>query len=120
MPSRSVLSILRTRLVPAARRCLRADRRGRANYSVQATYELLLADREVASSRVTGEIPDALRSCLEDTVHELEVPRFDGRVRVRYPIYTEVASPPPVIELVPDVAGTIDAVVGDEPRRPLE
>lgn len=120
VPSRSVLSILRTRLVPAARRCLRADRRGRANYSVQATYELLLADREVASSRVTGELPEALRACLEDTIDELEIPRFDGRVRVRYPIYTEVAPPPPVIELVPDVAGTIDAVVGDEPTRPLE
>lgn len=85
----TLLGHLRTRLIPPARQCLRRDRAGRANYAVRATYTLELEDSEVRAFRVEGEIDDTLRTCLEETVHRLDLPRFNRRYAVRYPIHTE-------------------------------
>lgn len=118
LTERAALSMFRSRLIPAARRCLRADRRGRANYSVRAVYDLVLEEREIASASVQGEIPDALRACLEQTVDELDVPPFDGRIRIRYPIRTEAVVAQPAIEILGEVDSTLESVVGNEPTRP--
>jgi len=114
MPAESVLRLLRQRLIPSARACFRRDRAGRADYSVHARYELTLADREVVRAEVRGEITDVLRACLTDAVDTLDVPRFEGAIVLRYPLYTERAPRPPTIELHDDVAAAIDSVAGDE------
>jgi hypothetical protein len=111
VPAAIVLGMLRQRVVPAARQCFRRDRAGRADYGVRATFELRLADREVIDTSVTGDIDAALRRCLLDSVHELDVPRFSGTVVVRYPLYTARELPPPVIELEPDVAREVDRIL---------
>lgn len=113
-----VLSLLRSRLIPAARACLRSDRRGRENHSVHVVYELTLSDQEVVSAEVAGEMPSALRSCLRDAAGRLEIPAFAGRVQVRYPLYTQGASPPPTIELGGHASEAVDAIVGNEPSTP--
>lgn len=104
MPAESVLDMLRTQLVPKARACLRADRRGRGDYAVALTFRATFAHREVSEARVDGDIAEPLRACLEGLLPSLRVPDFSGRVRVRYPIYTQREAPPPVIELTPDAA----------------
>lgn len=111
VPASTVLSMLRQRVVPAARQCFRRDRAGRARYSVHATFELRLADREVVEAGVSGEIAPELRRCLEDAVHDLDVPRFEGTVRVRYPVYTQAEPRPPTIQLEPEVAHRVDSVL---------
>lgn len=113
-----VLSLLRSRLIPAARACLRSDRRGREDYSVRAVYELTLADQEVVSAEVVGEMPNALRVCLRDAAGRLDVPAFAGRVQIRYPLYTEGASPAPTVELDGRASDAIDATFGNEPTTP--
>jgi hypothetical protein len=113
-----VLSLLRSRLIPAARACLRSDRRGREDHSVRAVYELTLADQEVVSAEVVGEMPNALRTCLRDAAGRLEVPAFAGRVRIRYPIHTQGATPAPTIELDGRASEAIDATFGNEPTTP--
>ncbi|MAQ15964.1 MAG: hypothetical protein CMN30_14370 [Sandaracinus sp.] len=115
VPAETVLSLLRRRVVPAARRCFRLDRAGRADYSVRAVFELELSDREVNGAAVHGEIDERLRACLMDTLDDLEVPAFEGAVLVRYPLYTERHPPPPTIELRPDVAAPLDRVLRTEP-----
>ena len=112
VPAETVLRSLRERVIPRARDCLRRDRAGRANYSVRATYEFELAYREVESLRVTGSLPGPLRSCLEGTLDGFEVPYFEGRVVVTYPVYTMAEAPPPRIELRNEVARRVDEAVG--------
>ncbi len=112
VPAETVLAMLRQRIVPRARECFRRDRRGRADYSVRAVLELDLADQEIASAGVSGEIEDELRACLAQTIDALDVPRFEGRIRVRYPLTTAREAPPPRIELVGDVATGVDRVIG--------
>jgi hypothetical protein len=102
LPQESVLSMLRTQLVPQARACLRVDRKGRGDYAVGLAFHALFAQREVYEARVEGHIEPALRSCLEAILPKLRVPSFTGRIRVRYPIYTEREPEPPVIELEAD------------------
>ena len=114
VPAETVLTALRQRIVPAAG-CFRRDRAGRTDYSVRAIFDLLLADREVAAAQVRGNFPPSLRHCLEATVDAIDVPRFDGTVRVRYPLYTAREAPPPTVELIPDVAARLDAVIGSDP-----
>ena len=97
LPAASVLHRLRTRVIPPARRCLRADRRGRAHHSIRATFELVLSRREVVEQSVHGDLTPALRDCLLSTVNFLEVPSFGGALRIRYPIYTQ-AERPPIVE----------------------
>jgi hypothetical protein len=80
---------------------------------VRAEFEVRLTDREVESAEVRGRITDALRTCLFDAVHSLDVPRFSGTVIVRYPLVTERVPPPPVIELAPEVAREVDRVAGE-------
>jgi hypothetical protein len=44
-------------------------------------------------------------------VDTLEIPRFDGTVAVRYPIYTAPELPPPTLALEPHVADAVDAIL---------
>jgi hypothetical protein len=113
IPAETVLGMLRQRVVPEARECFRRDRQGRADYSVRATYQLELADREIISAAVEGEMEPRLRACLLGTLTRLDIPRFAGRVRVAYPVYTERESPPPTIDLRQDVANEVDRVAGE-------
>lgn len=111
IPAETVLRMLRQRVVPIARRCFRRDRAGRADYSVRAEYHFELTDREVVRADVVGEIPPPLRACLQQAIDRLDVPRFEGRVVVRYPVYTERDAPPPRVELHDDVAREVDRVL---------
>ena len=111
VPANTVLNMLRQRVVPVARRCFRRDRAGRAEYSVRATFEFRLGDREVLDADVRGSIDSELRQCLLEAVHDLDVPRFEGAVVVRYPLYTEPELRPPVIELEPEVAQQVDRIL---------
>lgn len=117
MPAETVLSMLRRRIIPGARRCFRIDRAGRGDYSVRAIFELELADREVSSAEVEGEISERLRSCLMATLEGLDVPIFRGSVLVRYPLYTERHPPPPTIELRDEVAAPVDQMLGEDAGR---
>ena len=116
VPAETLLAMLRSRVVPAARACFRADRAGRADYSVRAGIAFTLADREILSTDITGELAPALRSCLLDALERLEVPRFEGTVVVRYPVYTEAAPPAPTIELTDGAARGVDRTFGQGVR----
>jgi hypothetical protein len=111
LPSSPLLQMLRQRIVPVARDCFRRDRAGRADYQVRAVFEFELADREVASARIQGKIADALRSCLLASIDNLAVPRFAGKVVVRYPLVTEREPLPAQIELSAQTADRLDAVL---------
>jgi hypothetical protein len=108
LPKESVLSMLRTQLVPQARACLRTDRKGRADYAVGLAFHALFAQREVYEGRVEGSVPRALRACLEAILPRLRVPAFSGGIRIRYPIYTEREAEPPVIELEPELGKQLE------------
>ncbi len=110
LPERSLLELLRQRIVPVARGCFREDRAGRPNYQTRAVFDFRLADREVVEADVSGRITPELRSCLLRAVDALEIPRFDGVVEVRYPIYTAPELPPPTLTLGADVADAVDAI----------
>ncbi len=110
LPPGSLLEMLRQRIVPIARGCFRSDRAGRASYQTRAIFEFSLADREIASANVSGRITQELRSCLLAAVDTLEIPRFDGTVHVRYPIYTAPELAPPTLTLDADIADAVDAI----------
>jgi hypothetical protein len=112
MPKESVLSMLRTQLIPQARACLRSDRKGRADYAVALTFEAVFAQREIYEPRITGNIPAALRSCLVELLPKLRVPAFSGRIRVRYPIFTEREPVEPAIELEPELSQKLERAFG--------
>lgn len=116
VPAETLLAMLHARVVPAARACFRADRAGRSDYSVRAGIAFELADREILSTSITGELAPPLRSCLLEALDRLEVPRFEGTVVVRYPVYTEAAPPPPTIELGGTAAQRVDRTFGDGVR----
>jgi hypothetical protein len=111
MPKESVLSMLRTQLVPEARACLRSDRKGRADYAVSLTFYALFAEREAYDVRVEGRIPEVLRACLGDVIGRLRIPAFSGRIRVRYPIHTERELESPVIELEGEALEQVNRVI---------
>ena len=111
MPSSPLLSMLRQRIMPVARGCFRRDRAGRADYQVRAVFVFQLADREVISAQVTGKIAEQLRSCLLSSIDSLAVPRFTGKVIVRYPLVTEREPLPAQIELEAATADKIDALI---------
>jgi hypothetical protein len=108
MPGSPLLSMLRQRIIPIARGCFRRDRGGRADYEVRALFVFELADREVISATVQGKIAPTLRDCLLSAVDSLAVPRFTGRVVVRYPLVTEREPLPSQIELAPETAKEVD------------
>ncbi|MEY4582072.1 MAG: hypothetical protein RL701_6775 [Pseudomonadota bacterium] len=110
MPSSPLLSMLRLRILPAARGCFRRDRAGRADYQVRATFEFELAEREVVSARVSGKIAEPLRLCLLAAVDSLAIPPFSGRVVVRYPLVTEREPLPSQVELTTGTAAQVDAL----------
>jgi hypothetical protein len=112
MPGSPLLSMLRQRIIPIARGCFRRDRGGRPDYEVRALFVFELADREVISATVQGKIAQDLRDCLLTAVDSLAVPRFTGRVVVRYPLVTEREPLPSQIELAPETAGEIDKLTG--------
>ena len=112
MPKESVLSMLRTQLIPQARACLRSDRKGRGDYAVALTFHALFADREAYDTRIEGAVPDALRKCLGDVLARLRIPLFNGRIRVRYPIHTEREPEPPMLELEPEALEQVNRVIG--------
>lgn len=114
LPARSLLELLRQRIVPVARGCFRDDRAGRPNYQTRAVFEFRLADREVVDADVAGRLSPELRSCLLGAMDTLDIPRFDGTVQVRYPIYTAPELPPPTLSLDTDVADAVDAVAADD------
>jgi hypothetical protein len=111
MPGSPLLSMLRQRILPAARGCFRRDRAGRADYQVRAVFEFQLADREVVSARVEGKIAEDLRNCLLTAIDSLAVPRFSGRVVVRYPLVTEREPTSAQVELTAAAASDVDAVI---------
>jgi hypothetical protein len=104
--------MLRQRIMPVARGCFRRDRAGRPDYQVRAVFEFELAEREVVSADVTGKIAEELRACLLAAVDQLAVPRFTGRVLVRYPLVTEREPLPSQIELTPHTAERVDSLIG--------
>jgi hypothetical protein len=114
LPARSLLEMLRQRIVPVARACFRDDRAGRPAYSTRATFEFELADREVVRADVQGRIAPELRACLSSAVDGLDIPRFDGTVSVRYPLYTRAEPARPTLRLDADVADAIDAIAPEE------
>lgn len=113
MPGSPLLSMLRQRIIPIARGCFRRDRGGRPDYQVRAEFVFELADREVISATVQGKIAQELRDCLLSAVDSLAVPRFTGRVVVRYPLVTEREPLPSQIELAPETAGEIDRLTDE-------
>ncbi|AKF10091.1 VWA domain-containing protein [Sandaracinus amylolyticus] len=114
VPARVLLASLRRRVIPPARACFRADRAGRASYQERAELRVELADREIVAVQVGGAIEEALRTCLEGALDGLDVPGFDGRVIVTWPLYTAPTLPPPVLELRSDVADEVDRVATPE------
>lgn len=110
IPARILLASLRRRVMPRARACFRDDRRGRPDYEVRAPIRIELEDREIAAASVEGTLSPELRRCLLDAIDQLEVPGFEGRVIVRWTLYTAPVLPPPVIELAPSVAEEVDRV----------
>ncbi len=112
VPAESALRILREQLVPAARLCLRKERRGRTGHSRRATFEFELTRQEIEGLRVKGKLPSELHRCLYEAAAKLTVPRFEGRVRVRYPIYTEALKVPPTVELRSETRALLDDLMG--------
>ncbi len=117
MPEEPLLQMLRRRIMPVARGCFRRDRAGRASYDRRAVFAFTLADREVVDARVQGRIPQPLRECLLSAVDTLDVPRFSGIVKVRYPLVTESVPQPSQVDLSSGTAGEVDALFGREPIR---
>lgn len=116
LPAETLQAMLRARVVPAARACFQADRAGRGDYSVRVSIAFALADSELAAADIGGAITPLLRACLLDALERIEVPRFEGTVIVRYPVYTEAAPPPPTLELGDTAASGVDGVFGDAVR----
>jgi hypothetical protein len=116
MPKESVLAALRNQLIPKARACLRADRRGRADYAIGVTFDFLIARREVLDASIHGVVGPSLRACLRELLAELRLPWFTGQIRVRYPIHTEREALPPVIELEPELGQRIERALSSAPR----
>lgn len=115
LPPRSLLTMIRQRIVPAARGCFRSDRRGRAAYQSRAVYTFRIADQEIVDSHVDGNLASELRTCLSDAIDELDIPPFDGVVNVTYPIYVAPQLPPPTLTLDADVADAVDALDDSDP-----
>ncbi len=113
MPSRPLLTQLRRRVIPLARRCFREDRRGRADYSTRADIRVTLADREIVDTQIEGPITPVLASCLASAFDGLDLPSFDGTIIVHWPLYTAAEPPPPTLELAPDVSRAVDRVMRD-------
>jgi hypothetical protein len=111
MPGSPLLSMLRQRILPVARGCFRRDRAGRSDYQVRAVFEFELAEREVVAARIRGTIAEPLRACLLEAVDSLAVPRFSGKVLVRYPLSTEREPLPSQIELTSLTAGEVDRIL---------
>ena len=57
----------------------------------------MLARREVVTRSIEGDLTRPLRHCLLQTLDSLDVPSFEGALRIRYPIYTQ-AERPPIVE----------------------
>jgi hypothetical protein len=112
MPADPLLQMLRQRIMPVARGCFRRDRGGRPDYAKRAVFAFTLAEREVVDAQVEGKIPDSLRACLLAAVDTLDVPRFSGIVKVRYPLITESVPLPEQIELQARTAGKLDTLFG--------
>ena len=55
---------------------------------------------------------------LTDLLPKLRVPAFSGGVRVRYPIHTDREPPPPVVELTPEIADTVQRVIAAPLKHP--
>jgi len=117
MPSDPLLSMLRQRILPIARGCFRRDRRGQLRYQKRAVFVFSLAEREVVDAHVEGAIPEILRDCLLAAVDQLDVPRFSGVVKVRYPLITESVPAPEQVELTASTSGTLDRLFGDTPSQ---
>ena len=60
-----------------------------------------------------GKIAQPLRDCLLTAVDTLAVPRFSGRVVVRYPLVTERETLPSQIELAPEISKEVDRLTGE-------
>jgi hypothetical protein len=112
MPSDPLLSMLRQRILPIARGCFRRDRGGQLRYEKRAVFVFSLAEREVVDAHVEGAIPEALRDCLLAAVDQLDVPRFSGVVKVRYPLITESVPVPEQVELTATTSGALDRLFG--------
>lgn len=118
IPAHTVRTLFRQRVIPAARRCLRRDRRGRADHAVRAEFVFRLAEREVIDARVEGDLTEPLRRCLLGALDELRVPSFEGVVAVRYPIHTKRAPDPPQVELEEPVEEAVEQVTDGYPSNP--
>jgi hypothetical protein len=114
MPSDPLLDMLRLRVMPFARDCFRRDRAGKGNYELRAVFVFALAEREVISADVEGQVPEPLRQCLMGAVDTLDVPRFTGTVEVRYPLVTESVPKAEQIQLTQVAAQAIDALIRED------
>jgi hypothetical protein len=112
MPADPLLDMLRRRILPVARGCFRRDRAGRAKYDQRAVFAFTLAEREIVSATVEGRIAEELRRCLLAAVDSLEVPRFSGVVKVRYPLVTESVPLPEQVQLQAGTATELDGLFG--------
>ncbi len=108
LPRATLLSMLRRRVIPPARRCLRRDRRGRADYAIRAVLRFGLARRELLFARVEGAVSESLARCLAATLERLDVPRFDGVALVRYPLRTRRVRGAPALELTEGVRAVLE------------
>lgn len=119
MGADALLYLLRQRLMAPATQCFRDDRRGRAAYSTRTVLDLELGDREVLRASASGG-PASLRACLLETLDRLEVPTFDGVVRVHWPLYTAPETPPPVMSLDARTSRALREALGDDRSGPLD
>jgi hypothetical protein len=78
---------------------------------------MTLARREVIDATIAGEVPATLAHCLLSVLDTLSLPWFSGRLRVRYPVHTEREAEPPSIELEPEAARAVDAVILSTKKR---
>jgi hypothetical protein len=113
VPPEVLLDNLRSRIIPAARGCLRDERRGRLDHAVRAVFRFRLEDREVTRAEVEGNLDETLRACLMTTIDTLDVPRFEGAIVVSYPIYTQRVEALPAIEIAPDVEERLRILFGE-------
>ena len=106
----SLLRQLRRRVIPAARGCFRDDRAGRAHYETRLVVHLVLSDREVVHRSVTDAATPELAACIERAIENLDLPSFDGTIRVTWPLRTEGEPVAPTAELEGDVSAAIDRI----------
>ncbi|MCC7535665.1 MAG: VWA domain-containing protein [Deltaproteobacteria bacterium] len=124
IPQDVLRDALRSSLLGPARRCFRADRAGRRRYAAHVRIDLLIAEGELHSVRVTAQTPERaaagnagpsadLLSCLARAATALDIPRANVWLEVRYPLVVRPEAPDTVHPLSPSTTEALDRVLGD-------